>query len=90
MKTNNVYYTINTFKQLEIISLDLNNLLLLLIGVQEISHILKHTCYASVEVVWPSGLRRWCKAPISSEARVRIPALSFVLLIFQNTSDAKR
>ena len=27
------------------------------------------------EVAWPSGLRRWFKAPVSSEARVRIPPL---------------
>ena len=26
-------------------------------------------------VAWPSGLRRWFKAPVSSEARVRIPPL---------------
>ena len=26
-------------------------------------------------VVWPSGLRRWFKAPVSSEAWVRIPPL---------------
>ena len=28
-----------------------------------------------LEVAWPSGLRRWFKAPVSSEARVRIPPL---------------
>ena len=28
-----------------------------------------------VEVAWPSVLRRWFKAPLSSEAWVRIPAL---------------
>ena len=27
------------------------------------------------EVAWPSGLRRWFKAPVSSEARVRISPL---------------
>ena len=27
------------------------------------------------EVAWPSGLRRWFKAPVSSEAWVRIPPL---------------
>ena len=26
-------------------------------------------------VAWPSGLRRWFKAPVSSEAWVRIPPL---------------
>ena len=26
-------------------------------------------------VAWPSGLRRWFKAPVSSEALVRIPPL---------------
>ena len=29
----------------------------------------------SKEVAWPSGLRRWFKAPVSSEAWVRIPPL---------------
>ena len=28
-----------------------------------------------VKVAWPSGLRRWFKAPVSSEARVRISPL---------------
>ena len=28
-----------------------------------------------VWVAWPSGLRRWFKAPVSSEAWVRIPPL---------------
>ena len=27
-------------------------------------------------IAWPSGLRRWFKAPVSSEAWVRIPPLS--------------
>ena len=27
------------------------------------------------EVAWPSGLRRWFKAPVSSGAWVRIPPL---------------
>ena len=26
-------------------------------------------------VAWPSGLRRWFKAPVSAEAWVRIPPL---------------
>ena len=30
---------------------------------------------ANVPVAWPSGLRRWFKAPVSSEAWVRIPPL---------------
>ena len=30
---------------------------------------------AESEVAWPSGLRRWFKAPVSSEAWVRIPPL---------------
>ncbi len=29
----------------------------------------------SMEVAWPSGLRRWFKVPVSSEAWVRIPPL---------------
>ena len=32
-------------------------------------------------VVWPSGLRRWFKAPVSSEAWVRIPPLPFFFFI---------
>ena len=30
---------------------------------------------AGKKVAWPSGLRRWFKAPVSSEAWVRIPPL---------------
>ena len=30
-------------------------------------------------VAWPSGLRRWFKAPVSSEAWVRIPPLPTIL-----------
>ena len=32
-------------------------------------------CFRSYKVAWPSGLRRWFKAPVSSEAWVRIPPL---------------
>ena len=42
-----------------------------------------------VLVAWPSGLRRWFKAPVSSEAWVRIPPLPttfFFRLIFLLTS----
>ena len=28
------------------------------------------------KIAWPSGLRRWFKAPVFSKARVRIPPLS--------------
>lgn len=42
------------------------------------------------KVAWPSGLRRWFKAPVSSEAWVRIPPLpghyTFSLLCFHNVS----
>lgn len=36
-----------------------------------------HTNWKGVasKVAWPSGLRRWFKAPVSSEAWVRIPPL---------------
>ena len=37
------------------------------------------------KVAWPSGLRRWFKAPVSSEAWVRIPPLptiSFPIILF--------
>ena len=36
-----------------------------------------HKCLniTHAEVAWPSGLRRWFKAPVSSEAWVRIPPL---------------
>ena len=44
MKTNHVYYTMNIFNQLEIISPNLNNLLSLLIDVQEIFHLFTHIC----------------------------------------------
>ena len=36
--------------------------------------------YVSWQVAWPSGLRRWFKAPVSSEAWVRIPPLPYILL----------
>ena len=34
-----------------------------------------------VKVAWPSGLRRWFKAPVSSGAWVRIPPLPDILPI---------
>ena len=34
-------------------------------------------------VAWPSGLRRWFKAPVSSGAWVRIPPLPKILIILQ-------
>ena len=30
------------------------------------------------KVAWPSGLRRWFKAPVFSKARVRIPPLPII------------
>ena len=33
-----------------------------------------------MKVAWPSGLRRWFKAPVSSEAWVRIPPLPTAVL----------
>ena len=85
-RINKLYRTKNTFNQWESTSLDLDNVLILIIGVEEIFPLLKHLYCQSTKVVWPSGLRRWFKAPISSEARVRISSLSF---LFQNISDAK-
>ena len=44
------------------------------------------------KVAWPSGLRRWFKAPVSSEARVRIPPLPKLLfshVISDNTNARK-
>ena len=35
----------------------------------------------SREVAWPSGLRRWFKAPVSSKAWVRIPSLPLQLIM---------
>ncbi len=35
------------------------------------------TKIACLKVVWPSGLRRWIKAPVSKEAWVQIPPLPF-------------
>ncbi len=40
-----------------------------------IVHLLKSREIARHRVAWPSGLRRWFKAPVSSEAWVRIPPL---------------
>ena len=34
------------------------------------------------KVAWPSGLRRWFKAPVSSEAWVRIPPLPDIFFSF--------
>ena len=89
IKRNKLYRTKNTFNQWESTSLDLDNVLILIIDVEEIFPLLKHIYCQSTKVVWPSGLRRWFKAPISSEARVRISSLSVVFYIFQNTSDAR-
>ena len=36
-------------------------------------------------VAWPSGLRRWFKAPVSSEAWVRIPPLPYIFFTFSMT-----
>ena len=35
------------------------------------------------QVVWPSGLRRWIKAPVSQEAWVQIPPLPIVGVEYQ-------
>ena len=39
------------------------------------------------QVVWPSGLRRWIKAPVSQEAWVRIPPLPVRRLYVQVTVE---
>ena len=39
-----------------------------------------------LQVAWPSGLRRWFKAPVSSGAWVRIPPLPFVTLLISSTT----
>ena len=42
------------------------------------------------KVAWPSGLRRLFKAPVSSEAWVRLPPLPIILSIQQTVStDSK-
>ena len=38
--------------------------------------------YLVNRVAWPSGLRRWFKAPVSSEAWVRIPPLPDIFSLF--------
>ena len=40
-------------------------------------------CHCSYKVAWPSGLRRWFKAPVSSEAWVRIPPLPEIIFTLQ-------
>ena len=40
---------------------------------QHMSYLFKH-----FQAGWPSGLRRWFKAPVTSVARVRIPLLSYL------------
>ena len=40
------------------------------------------TSPGTMSVAWPSGLRRWFKAPVSSEAWVRIPPLPRIFSIF--------
>ena len=45
--------------------------------------------YPKNMVAWPSGLRRWFKAPVSSEAWVRIPPLpkiSFPFCFFSSSN----
>ena len=45
--------------------------------------LIQHVTGASFnKVAWPSGLRRWFKAPVSSEAWVRIPPLPMNLFHF--------
>ena len=41
------------------------------------------------EVAWPSGLRRWFKAPVSSEAWVRIPPLPDFFFVFRNVNNSQ-
>ena len=48
-----------------------------------ICHRVSCLCHAHV-VAWPSGLRRWFKAPVSSEAWVRIPPLPNTFLLLTN------
>merc|ERR1711951_76345 len=40
-------------------------------------------------VAWPSGLRRWFKAPVSSEAWVRIPPLPYFFLLYSPCHENK-
>ena len=48
-------------------------------GLEGTSDVRTDTCNAlSYMIAWPSGLRRWFKAPVSSEAWVRIPPLSLL------------
>ena len=46
-----------------------------------------------IKVAWPSGLRRWFKAPVSSEAWVRIPPLPELFssenIYYLSNSDAQ-
>ena len=42
---------------------------------------------ATRSVAWPSGLRRWFKAPVSSEAWVRIPPLPQYFAKFDDKHD---
>ena len=46
-----------------------------------------------VVVGWPSGLRRWFKAPVTSVARVRISLLSLfskILLFFKFSENCQK
>ena len=45
---------------------------------------------ASREVAWPSGLRRWIKAPVSSGAWVRIPPLPRLFSFIVRLPDVRR
>ena len=42
--------------------------------------------YVTITAEWPSGLRRWFKAPVSSGAWVRIPLLPGILYCVQKLS----
>ena len=44
----------------------------------------QHLRRVSNVVAWPSGLRRWFKAPVSSEAWVRIPPLPRFFYLYKN------
>ena len=39
------------------------------------------------KVAWPSGLRRWFKAPVSSEAWVRIPPLPTIFVVVKTSGN---
>ena len=72
MIKSDTYKTMSMFPKRN--KINLYNRLKLLLTTSITSFLKLYICTTGVE--WPSGLRRWFKAPVSSGAWVRIPLVS--------------